>query len=141
MHKSAGQVSFCFEAKCWPALVQRAIVLRRVFRQKNQAFVQCLNELRTATLSDANAAALERAASHVLRDPEPTVLCAHNAKADALNRTKLLALPGASTLFRAVDFGEKYGIEQVRPGVASAHPVGQRSARASDSNDRYQNDR
>ena len=107
------EAGFCFEARAWGHAVSRCVVLRQVFRQTNQEFVQILNELRTATLSPSSKARLASAAQHKLVDPEPTRLCTRNETADALNRERLRGLPGTVATFDAVDTGEQYFKDQL----------------------------
>ena len=81
--KKGAAPKYCFEAKAWTKAVKRAVVLKQVFRQKNEEFVDILNEVRTANLSEASVAKLEEAKHHTLLS-EPTRLFAHNARADAM---------------------------------------------------------
>ena len=104
--KKGAAPKYCFEAKAWTKAVKRAVVLKQVFRQKNEEFVDILNEVRTANLSEASVAKLEEAKHHTLLS-EPTRLFAHNARADAMNRSRLAELPGASKSFHAEDSGEQ----------------------------------
>ena len=110
----SGPVKFCFEAKKWPTVIKRSVVLKNVFRQRNQDFVRVLNELRSARLSADSVSKLESAAHHDLSasftgtdpPPEPTRLFAHNQRADTMNAKRLHELSGVATSFQAMDTGE-----------------------------------
>lgn len=39
-------VKFCFEASSWPSVVKRQVVLRQVFRQRDERLVRTLNQIR-----------------------------------------------------------------------------------------------
>jgi len=51
----SGKDIFCFEARVWPQLIkpERQLVLRQVFRQRDESFVRCLRELRVGQASEA----------------------------------------------------------------------------------------
>ena len=76
----------------------KAVVLQRVFRQKNGDFVHALNELRMGRLSATSSAMLSqgggksRTAAAGEQRAEPVRLFAHNSGADNLNRQRLHAL-------------------------------------------------
>jgi hypothetical protein len=88
--------------------------LRTVFRQKSQDFVNCLNECRNATLSQRTIALLKRAKTHVLRDSEPTKLCAFNNAADRTNEVRLSSLPGEVKKYHANDSGTESFVTQLQ---------------------------
>ena len=53
-HYSAhSDVKFCFEAQAWNAVIYACVELRRVFRQRDMAFVTMLNELRVGIVTPA----------------------------------------------------------------------------------------
>lgn len=49
--ESGREPVFAFDARCWQAVVSRRINLTEVFRQKDQRFVDMLNEVRFGSLS------------------------------------------------------------------------------------------
>lgn len=46
-----GAVTFAFNARCWQTCMEKTFNLTRVFRQKDQDFVDMLNEMRFGRLS------------------------------------------------------------------------------------------
>ena len=51
---------FAFEAKMWDKCVGPPIMLSKVFRQKDQTFVDMLNEMRYGRLSEQTVAAFKK---------------------------------------------------------------------------------
>ena len=47
-----GQVKFAFNANCWKSCMERTFNLTKVFRQKDQQFIDMLNEMRFGHLSE-----------------------------------------------------------------------------------------
>jgi hypothetical protein len=85
-----------------------------VFRQSDQSFVSLLNELRVGRASPATCATLQATAARGLtavNGVEPTQLFARNVDVDAVNKKKLMALPGAETPLMARDDGEVWRIK------------------------------
>lgn len=89
------------------------VELDKIYRQKDEQFVQLLNQVRNNTLDEAAANFL-----HTCYKPQfnPTkeegyiTLTTHNYKADAINLKALLALAGKTYIFKAQitgDFNEK----------------------------------
>lgn len=54
--KGASQVKFAFEAQLWNQTIKRTFNLNKVFRQKDQQFVDMLNEMRFGRLSQESIA-------------------------------------------------------------------------------------
>ena len=80
------------------------IELKHIYRQSDSRFIDLLNRVRDNRL---DAASLELLNSRYQPDFSPReedgyiTLCTHNSSADAINRTKLEALPGTSRRFEA----------------------------------------
>ena len=78
------------------------IELRHIYRQSDQGFINLLNQVRDNRL---DAAALETLNGRYRPDWLPgkgvITLCTHNNGAEAINRTKMAALPGAIRRFEA----------------------------------------
>lgn len=100
-------VSFCFQAKCWDALVTHEFVLQRVFRQRDDTFINLLNSMRSGKVSPEAATLLEDAGRGISKtsDLRPTLLFSTNHRVDATNERRLRELGGASYVFRAMDSG------------------------------------
>jgi hypothetical protein len=103
------------------------IVLQHIYRQSDQEFIALLNRVRD---NDLDPAALGRINSRYLegfadRNAEGYItLCTHNHSADAINRTRLKALPVSARRFvaeQAGDFPEQaYPVAanlEVKPGA------------------------
>jgi ATP-dependent DNA helicase PIF1 len=120
--------SFCFEAKVWPRLIlpSRQLVLRKIFRQSDECFVKCLNELRCGRVSAETTRALTATKSNQLSHNrgasgsgqgaategggdgsaiEPTRLYSHNADVDRENDQRLRRLSGKTMTYEAYDTG------------------------------------
>ena len=121
---------FCFECAAWRASVERTIVLKAVFRQRDRPFVQLLNRVRWGLCSDEDLALLgtrvlgggrgsggggggggsgsgrSSSSSSIAAGDGATKLFTHTADVDRLNHAKLSALPGGDVSFRADDQGQ-----------------------------------
>jgi len=130
---TSGGSSFCFESKAWKQLVrpERCVVLRRIFRQKEDTFVRVLNEVRTCVsgteLSEDSKRVLRslmhakenrapptlsaasdkgrRASSSSNAQVIPTRLHSLNRCVDGVNNRHLANLPGKLHVYEAVDRG------------------------------------
>jgi len=101
---------FCFQAACWPQLVPRGsvFVLSRVFRQRDETFLQILEEVRRGVVSPQACSTLRATSAQSFDEgAEPTRLFPHNASADSFNKQKLAALDGPEMSFDAVDSGRQ----------------------------------
>jgi ATP-dependent DNA helicase PIF1 len=99
---------FCFEAQCWSETIKRCIDLKQVFRQKDDVFVNLLNEVRLGSITDASVRLLEKcrtdseSAAVVVRSSEGsppvkveyTKLYSKNDAVDEMNNSRLNALGG-----------------------------------------------
>ena len=54
--KGSQGVKFAFEAQMWPETVKKTFNLTKVFRQRDQQFVDMLNEMRFGRLSEQSIA-------------------------------------------------------------------------------------
>ncbi|KAF8898488.1 hypothetical protein BD779DRAFT_13905 [Infundibulicybe gibba] len=108
---------FAFEAQTWNQCVGAPVTLTRVFRQKDQEFVDMLNAMRFGTLDPVTIAAFQRLSRAVVYTDgiEPTELYPTRAEVERANTTRLAQLPGAPRQY----------IAHQRPGVDSkGDPVG-----------------
>lgn len=80
------------------------IELKQIYRQSDGRFIDLLNRVRDNRL-DADSLALLNSRFQPDFSPDEEdgaiTLCTHNSQADAINRTKLESLPGASRRFEA----------------------------------------
>lgn len=103
-------VCFAFQTQAWREAVNRVVVLRRVFRQKEDDFVRILQEVRDGEVSPrTNHVLLGLSTATLTSAPgiEPTRLYARNRDVDAMNNERLIQLPGEETTFRAKDWGAR----------------------------------
>ncbi|KAJ3918616.1 hypothetical protein F5877DRAFT_42202 [Lentinula edodes] len=96
--------TFAFEAQTWDC-VGPPVILKKVFRQKDQSFVNMLNEMRFGTMSESTIKAFKALNRDVTYEDgvQPTELFPHRADVDRANNTRLSSLPGDSHTYRAMD--------------------------------------
>lgn len=112
---------FAFEARSWTRCIPRPVVLIKVFRQKEQSFVDMLNLLRWGVTSSEVVQAFRALARPVSYTDGigPTELYPLRAEVERANRARLDALPGSGTRYDATDtpginsYGEKVSIPQM----------------------------
>jgi ATP-dependent DNA helicase PIF1 len=107
---ASAPATFCFEANCWSSAIFLQMSLQRVFRQRDAAFVQMLNEMRVGKVSPATRQLLQsgcgadiarlQAQAPALK---PTRLFAVNAQVDRVNDEELRNCPGPARTFFAKD--------------------------------------
>ena len=99
-----GSATLLLESALWKSLELRVVLLRDSFRQgtANPDFLRVLDEARFGELSDTSVAFLRSRLDAALEHPEdvePTHLAPLRDNVDAINTTKLAALPGAAIEF------------------------------------------
>lgn len=112
---------FAFEAKSWRRCIPRPVVLTKVFRQKEQGFVDMLNLLRWGKTSGEVVRTFRSLARPVPYTDGigPTELYPLRAEVERANRTRLDALPGSGTRYDATDtpginsYGERVSLPQM----------------------------
>lgn len=103
-------VCFAFQTQAWREAVNRVVVLRQVFRQKEDDFVRLLQEVRDGAVTPRTTSVLTGLSTATLASApgiEPTRLYARNRDVDAMNNERLIQLPGEETTFRAKDWGAR----------------------------------
>ncbi|KAH3684041.1 hypothetical protein WICPIJ_004979 [Wickerhamomyces pijperi] len=101
------EIKFCFEAECWSRVIDEKILLKKVFRQKDTAFVDLLNTIRTGLVNPV----VEKEFRSLSRDIQyndgiqPTELYPTRYEVENANRSRLDRLPGEIIQFKAVDVG------------------------------------
>ncbi|KAF8139879.1 hypothetical protein EV363DRAFT_1151563, partial [Boletus edulis] len=96
---------FAFEAESWSRCIKRPVVLSKVFRQKEQAFVDMLNDMRLGKL-DSHAIQAFRSLSRPLHYEDgigPTQLFPTRVEVDRANESRLRALSGQAMRYTATD--------------------------------------
>ncbi|KAL4068373.1 ATP-dependent DNA helicase PIF1 [Scleroderma yunnanense] len=112
---------FAFEATSWKRCIPRPMVLTKVFRQKEQAFVDMLNLLRWGNLDNEVIRTFKSLARpvHYTDGIGPTELYPTRAEVERANTWKLDALDGAGSRYDATDtpgidsYGERVTIMQM----------------------------
>lgn len=103
-----GKISkFAFEANKWNDVISHTIALTHVFRQKDQDFVEMLNELRLGRLSYNSISKFRSLDRELQFDDglEPTELFPTRNEVDQANATRMRSLSGALRTFEALDSG------------------------------------
>ncbi|CAL8463664.1 g3198 [Coccomyxa elongata] len=97
---------FTFQAPAWKVCQLTQVLLTKVWRQKDQAFVNILNDIRCGRNTEAAVGALVQLCSRPLPEVagiKATQLFAKNADVDAVNRRELDALPGELVRLEGLD--------------------------------------
>ncbi len=98
---------FFFSAKVVEEEPPLLIELKHIYRQRDEQFIQVLNAIRNNRATEEELAILhERYKPWQQPEDEVIVLTTHNAKADAINRERLAALPGKTYPFEGEIKGE-----------------------------------
>jgi ATP-dependent DNA helicase PIF1 len=113
-----GAASFCFEAASWARTLPFTccFVLSKVFRQRDEAFVRLLGEVRRGqgALSPETCKALLATAVHSWGDLEPTRLYSLKREVDEVNERRLGGLEGSPVSFSAKDSGLQPYLSQLQ---------------------------
>lgn len=104
---SSAAVKFAFEAQCWSQTIQRTFNLTKVFRQKDEEFVNMLNDMRFGKLSSLSIdrfKSLSRAIDY--RDGiGPTELFPRREDVDRSNQSRMASLTAEEKQYTATDGG------------------------------------
>jgi ATP-dependent DNA helicase PIF1 len=101
--------TFCFQTAAWKSVVQKSFLLRQVFRQRDQEFIELLDAVRFGRVTED---ILKGFTSCVQRSLDcsdgilPTKIFTHRKDVDELNKTELDHLSGQTMNFEAIDSGE-----------------------------------
>ncbi|KAH7929347.1 hypothetical protein BV22DRAFT_1002943, partial [Leucogyrophana mollusca] len=97
--------TFAFEAESWKRCIKRPVILTKVFRQKEQVFVDMLNAMRFGNLEPETIRAFKQLSRTVTYHDGigPTQLFPTRREVDAANKQRLDRLPGAVIGYRATD--------------------------------------
>ncbi|MDR0566752.1 MAG: helix-turn-helix domain-containing protein [Prevotellaceae bacterium] len=103
------QSQFFFHAKAWEKSSPLHIELKKIYRQKEQKFIDLLNKVRHGNLNSDDIAMLNEHFKYNFNPPDSEryiMLSTHNYRVDRINAQKLQALPGKEHRFRGVIEGE-----------------------------------
>jgi energy-coupling factor transporter ATP-binding protein EcfA2 len=82
------------------------IQLKKIFRQKDQAFIDLLNDVRNNTLSEDGLTELNKRWKKNIDFEHFICLCSHNQQASTINQKKIQDLPGDFRSYRAETTGD-----------------------------------
>ncbi|TFY59772.1 hypothetical protein EVG20_g7664 [Dentipellis fragilis] len=107
VQKGNQQVKFAFEAEMWKKSVKRTIKLTKVFRQKDQEFVDMLNEMRYGTLSQKSITKFRSLSRDIIYEDGlgPTELFPRRNDVDSSNGVRMSRLRGQNKTYYATDGG------------------------------------
>jgi ATP-dependent DNA helicase PIF1 len=105
------QGDFCFNSKTWTDLKMTSVILKKVFRQSDEVFVNMLNHIRHANLTPEDISLLtDRVKCKCIDEIQPTRLVSHNEQAERINKAELAKITSEIHTFKA-----KYrGTDQIK---------------------------
>jgi ATP-dependent DNA helicase PIF1 len=96
------QGDFCFNSQTWTDLKMTSIILKKVFRQSDEIFVNMLNHIRYANLTPEDISLLTDRVKCKCSDViQPTRLVSHNEQADRINKAELDKIDSKVYTFKA----------------------------------------
>lgn len=107
---------YFFASQVWQAAQAVQISLQKVYRQRDERFIDLLNAIRNNDCSPQDIAELNKQYGEN-PDPEAIILSTHNAKANAINLEELEQLSSKEKIYKAEVDGQFY--EQNYPLPAS----------------------
>jgi cytochrome c556 len=103
------QSQFFFHSKAWEKATPLYIELKKIYRQKEQKFIDLLNKVRLGNLNSDDIAALNERFRQNFRPSDSEryiILSTHNYRVDRINAQKLQELPAKKFCFRGDITGE-----------------------------------
>jgi uncharacterized protein YpbB len=103
------QSHFFFHAKVWEKASPLYIELKKIYRQKEQKFIDLLNKVRHGNLCSNDISMLNEHFKYNFKPPDNMryiMLSTHNYRVDRINMQKLQELPGKEYRFRGIIKGE-----------------------------------
>lgn len=103
--KNNDGAKFCFQSEAWQKCVHFNYELRTVHRQKDEAFVKILNNIRIGRVTDDIVDTLKETAKQKIESNGvlATRLCSHVKEADEINEFQLNELKGGTKVYTALD--------------------------------------
>lgn len=110
---SNNRPNFCFNSELWHELGLKTFVLKQIFRQDDEEFIQVLGNLRFGQLSNRDREILQSRIG--VKDHnaaiKPTILTTHNYKVEKINSEELKKIPNTEIYYEATYFGTQTRIE------------------------------
>ena len=108
--------NFCFQSKAWKELNLRSFTLDEAFRQKDQNFVELLDNIRFGRVNQNDIDILKSRFNRIDQNSsvKPTILVTHNSQMEMINKSKLKDIPSPSKIFNASFSGASDKIENLR---------------------------
>lgn len=105
--KGMGQVKFAFEAEMWNETVKHTFNLTKVFRQRDQTFVDMLNEMRFGNLSLDSIKNFKKLSREIHYEDGmgSTELFPRREDVERSNSTRMARLGSKEEIFEAIDNG------------------------------------
>ncbi|EFN75369.1 ATP-dependent DNA helicase PIF1 [Harpegnathos saltator] len=103
--KNNDEAKFCFQSEAWEKCVHFNYELQTVHRQKDEAFVRILNNIRIGRVTDDIVDTLKETAKQKIESNGvlATRLCSHVKEADEINEFQLSELKGETKVYTALD--------------------------------------
>lgn len=104
-NQAAPRNRFCFQAKAWTSCIQSLFELKKIYRQKDQRFIEILNSIRIGRVTpDMSKELLSTASKSIeINGITATQLCSHTQDADNMNKSRLASLKTPEKVFEATD--------------------------------------
>ncbi|KAH3673084.1 hypothetical protein WICMUC_003917 [Wickerhamomyces mucosus] len=98
-------IKFCFESQCWNTVINKTILLQKVFRQTDLTFINLLNALRVGEINGEIESEFKKLAREVKYDDgiQPSELYPTRNEVDNSNRTRLNQLKTSQKVYHAED--------------------------------------
>lgn len=93
----------CFQSEIWDKVFEVSIILDKVFRQKDNTWLNILREVRMGKISDENYKLLRERVKEPPKDEKPTILFSTNVDVIQRNKKELSLIKSESMFFVSID--------------------------------------
>jgi len=107
---------FCFEVPAWERCIQKTVILKKVFRQRDDHFIGILSRVRIGEMTLKDKADLLKChfTKKIFDDKiHATKLFPHRISCEQVNNRELNALPSVSKVYECIDGGRAEFMEQM----------------------------
>ena len=116
--RGSENIEFINTSRAWKEMDVRVCYLGEQFRQKDDALLSLLNEMRAGAVSSETRNALAKCIMKERKeDIAPTRLYTHNADVDAENETELAKLPGKEKTYEMRTRGKRGIVETLKKSI------------------------